>query len=161
MDYSVSRPLIVEGTVRGAYRFDIIRPATWDNLPNGNSPEWYSDELLVVRNIASAEVVFSRSLKSGTVEFLVDGLSNNYIVFTEWSGGSSCCLLVSAFEVTENFKVLLDRHNNDFFDKTTIIINGTDRLQLHRDLVQDPDQPHSMLKNQPSVFDLKMGKWKK
>ena len=133
MDYSVSRPLSVETTVRGDYRFDLIRPTKpHSNVPNGENSSWYSDELLVVREIASTEIVFSRSLKSENVEFQDNGLLDEYLVFTEWSGGASCCLLVSAFAVTPEFKVLLDRHNNDFFDRTQVIQSPT-TLELHRD----------------------------
>ena len=162
MDYSVSRPLSVETTVRGGYRFDIIRPAKPHfNVPDGENSSWYSDELLVVRDIASTDVVFSRSLKSENVEFLKDGLSDDYLVLKEWSGGASCCLLITGFRVKPDFKLLLDRHNNDFFDRTQVISSVTE-LELHRDREGDLyPSSHSKLKYRPSVFDLKTASWKK
>ena len=158
MDYSVSRPLSVETTVRGGYRFDIIRPVSPHfDVPNGEVASWYRDELLVVRNIASTEVVFSRSLKSEIVKFEMNGLSEDYLVFTEWSGGMSCCLLISAFEVTPEFKVILDRHNNDYFDGTKLVI-GPAKLELHRDpFIQIGKGSHP--EYNPKIYNLQNKKW--
>jgi len=48
-------------------------------------------------------------LKSEKVEFVGTGrLSENFVVIKEWSGGGSCCYLITAFQTLPTFKILLE-----------------------------------------------------
>jgi hypothetical protein len=142
-------------------RFDIIAPETPHmDVAGGENASWYSDELLIVRKIDNGKILYSRELKSENVEFLGTGrLSDDFVVIKEWSGGISCCLLISAFQTLPRFKILLEQHNNDFFDGTEIIA-GPAKLELHR---MDEDAPypasHSELQYSPAFFDLRRGNW--
>ena len=160
IDYSVARPLRVMTKVSNNIRFDIITPeAPHLNVDGGENASWYSDELLIVRQLDNGKILYSRELKSEKVEFIGTGrLSDDFVVIKEWSGGGSCCYLITAFQTLPTFKILLE-HNNDFFDRTEIIA-GREKLELHR-LTEHATYPssHSELPYTPSIFDLRRGKW--
>jgi hypothetical protein len=160
MDYSVNRPLTVATTVKGQYRFDVIGPAKPElNVPNGENSSWYSDEILIVRKIATNEVMLSRGLKSVQVNFMSDGLSDEFMVMTEWSGGASCCLLVSAFRLTDEFEIVLDRHNNKQFDEV-FIIAGKNKIKIYKETMEKIDnKPKSKQNYSPRIFNLNSGEW--
>ena len=117
MNYSIVRPLRVITKASNNIRFDIIAPETPHmDVAGGENASWYSDELLIVRQLDNGKVLYSRELKSENVEFLGTGrLFDDFVVIQEWSGGSSCCLLISAFQTLPKFKILLEQHDNDFF----------------------------------------------
>jgi hypothetical protein len=142
-------------------RFDIITPKdAIARVAGGEEASWYSDELVIVRQLDNGKILYSRELKSANVEFSGAGLlSDDFVVLEEWSGGGSCCLLITAFQTLPKFKVILEQHNNDFFDRTEIVA-GPEKLELHR---SDEDAPypasHSQLQYSPAFFDLRRGKW--
>lgn len=89
-----------------------------------------------------------------------DVLSKDYLIFKEWTGGGSCCLVFHVFQTKPTFKKLLE-HNNDFFDATEIVI-GPHQLELHRykeHLQPSSIQPHVNLRYNPSIYDLKQNRW--
>ena len=157
MDYSISRTERMDTEVRNGYRFDFIRPIKPNfDIPGGQNASWYGDELIVVRKIGSGEVVYARSLKSDNVEILSDGLSDDYLVMREYSGGS-CCFWISAFRTKPSFELIL-MHNNDYFDMSNVI-NGEHTIELHRDpFIQIGGGAHP--EYNPKLFDLKTGRWK-
>ena len=120
MDYSIKRDATISTFVRGPYRFDVILPSNPNfDIHGGMNSSWYGDETLIVREIITGEIVYSRSLSSEHIRFIEYGLSENYAVMTEWSGGMSCCLMVYAFKVNEGFQLIL-KYNNLKFDATDL-----------------------------------------
>jgi hypothetical protein len=160
IDYSPIRPLRVMTKVSNNIRFDIIIPeAPYELVAGGVEASYYSDEILIVRQIDSGKILYSRQLKSASVKFIgADKLAENYVVMREWSGGASCCLLITAFQTSPEFKIILE-HNNDFFDMTEIVA-GPEKLELFRSDENTPyPASHSALRYVPSYFDLSQGKW--
>ncbi|MBT5875758.1 MAG: hypothetical protein HOH43_20200 [Candidatus Latescibacteria bacterium] len=158
MDYSVVRPLKIFTKVSNGIRFDIVKPAD-TFLKNGDMADWYTDQVLIVRNVKSGQVLHSQTLKSDKVSFVIDErLSKDFIVIKEWSGGASCCLIVHAYRTRPSFKKLLE-HDNNFFDRTDLIA-GSDRLVLYKESVFFIyPSSHSQLKYTPAVFNLRRNRW--
>jgi len=159
MDYSVTRPLKVVTKVSNGIRFDVITPLAHTNVEGGQDSFWYTDELIVIRDLKTGKVLHAEHPASGNVTFVKSKkLSSDYVVIREWSGGASCCLIIHAYQTRPEFKKVLE-HNNDFFDRTELVVGET-TLELHKEpAINFGPSSHSQLKYNPAKFDLKTGKW--
>jgi len=139
LDYSVVRPLVVTTKISNGLRFDVITP---QSLPFKESPQkryyeagWYGDELLIVKEVKTGELLHAQPLKSSSIMFLEGShskkLSGDYVVLREHSGGASCCLIIHAFRTKPKFKKILE-HNNEYFDMSEVI-HGEHTLELHKE----------------------------
>ena len=165
VDYSVERHLKVKSRISNEYRFDILKPPYfYVRRSDGENVEAtnYNDTTLIVREEKSGKPTYAEN--GYNLKFLknkqADRLSNDYVVIREWNGGGSCCIIFHVFQTKPTFKKLLE-HNNDFFDATQVVI-GPYQLELHnykKHLQPSGPQPHSNLKYNPSIYDLKRGCW--
>ena len=164
LDYSVVRPLVVTTKISNGLRFDVITP---QSLPFKESPQkryyeagWYGDELLIVKEVKTGELLHAQPLKSSSIMFLEGShskkLSGDYVVLREHSGGASCCLIIHAFQTRPKFKKILE-HNNEYFDMNEVI-HGEHTLELHKEpffSVGSSAQPEYSA----GIFNLKENDW--
>jgi len=168
MEYEFQRPLKVDSKMSNEFRFDIVTPKDVESILGNDifasNSSGYGDQYLIVWppiNEAEdwpSEPVYIKRLKSWSAEFLENGpLSEDYIIIREWSGGTSCCFIIHAFQTKPEFKKLIE-HNNDFFDRSTIPA-GEHEIELHENPLSYPSS-HALLKYNPRLFNLKTMEWK-
>jgi len=144
-------PEITSKTSNG-YRFDIIveKPKEFSTA---------TDTHLTVTLPGESQPYYDMQLATNHSTFVEDVLlSDDFVVVREWSGGASCCLFIHIFSTKPYFRYL-HRNNNDFFDKTKLVV-GEDKLELHEWYGAEwKGGVHAGLEYQPRVFDLRKGHW--
>ena len=148
------------------YRFDILKPVDFyvkkpDGQTSGIEAGNYQDQTLLVRSFKGNDngtIIYSEPLGSPVADFDKTKLLHpDYVLMKSWTGGNSCCIGIGVFKTKPNFEVLL-HHNNNFFDKTRIVV-APHQVELHK---PPPDYVwpcHACTKYSPRVFDLKKKAW--
>jgi hypothetical protein len=87
-------------------------------------------------------------------------LSDDIVVFKHWTGGASCCYVITAYQTKPTFKQIL-KHENDHFKADSFIV-GKDTIELYDGKVRDYGdnyRVHANLVYKPILFDLRNERW--